>query len=68
MAITKHALIRYHTLDRCFRNPGRRYYITDLLEACNEAINELEPNSKGIQKRQLYDDILFMESSQGWHE
>lgn len=67
MAITKHALIRYQTLDRCFRNPGRRYYITDLLEACNQAIKDLEPGSKGIQKRQLYDDIRFMESSQGWH-
>lgn len=67
MAITKHALIRYQTLDRCFRNPGRRYYIADLLEACNEAIKDLEPDSKGIRKRQLYDDIRFMESSQGWH-
>ncbi len=67
MAITKHALIRYHTLDRCFRNPGRRYYISDLLQACNDAILELEPDSKGIQRRQLYNDILFMESAQGWH-
>lgn len=66
MAITKHALIRYQTLDRCFRNPARKYYITDLLEACNEAIKELEPDSNGIRKRQLYDDIRFMESSQGW--
>lgn len=66
MAITKHALIRYQTLDRCFRNPARKYYIMDLLDACNEAIKELEPDSNGIQKRQLYDDIRFMESSQGW--
>lgn len=66
MAVTKHALIRYQTLDRCFRNPRRRYYIVDLLEACNEAIKDLDPNSNGIQKRQLYDDIRFMESSQGW--
>ncbi|KZS39735.1 transcriptional regulator [Aquimarina aggregata] len=66
MAINKNALIRYQTLDRCFRNPGKRYYIEDLLEACNEALFELNPNLLGIKKRQLYDDIRFMESSQGW--
>lgn len=66
MAITKNAFIRYQALDRCFRNPGRRFYIEDLLEVCNNAIIELDPNSSGIKKRQLYDDITFMESSQGW--
>lgn len=66
MAITKNAFIRYQALDRCFRNPGRNFYIDDLLEVCNEAITELDPNSSGIKKRQLYDDITFMESSQGW--
>lgn len=66
MAITKNAFIRYQALDRCFRNPGRNFYIDDLLEICNEAITELDPNSSGIKKRQLYDDISFMESSQGW--
>ncbi len=66
MAITKNAFIRYHALDRCFRNPGKRFYIEDLLEICNDAIIELDPKSSGIQKRQLYDDITFMESSQGW--
>ncbi|HBU79066.1 MAG TPA: WYL domain-containing protein [Muricauda sp.] len=66
MAITKNAIIRYQALDKCFRNPGRRFYIEDLLEICNEAITELDPKSSGIKKRQLYDDITFMESSQGW--
>ncbi|MFD0796275.1 helix-turn-helix transcriptional regulator [Maribacter chungangensis] len=67
MAIIKNAIIRYQALDRCFRNPGRRFYIDDLLEICNEAISELDPNSSGIKRRQLYDDITFMESSQGWN-
>jgi predicted DNA-binding transcriptional regulator YafY len=66
MPITKNALIRFQTLDRCFRNPGKRYYLTDLLEECNKSLQELDPNSKGIARRQLYDDINFMESSQGW--
>lgn len=66
MAITKNALIRYQTLDRCLRNPGRRYSINDLLEECNKSLIEGNESSEGIKKRQLYEDIKFMESSQGW--
>ncbi|WP_417371222.1 helix-turn-helix transcriptional regulator [Gelidibacter japonicus] len=66
MSITKNALIRYHTLDRCFANPGRRYSVEDLLEECNNALKGLDVKSEGIKKRQLYDDIRFMQSEQGW--
>ncbi|RLJ61603.1 putative DNA-binding transcriptional regulator YafY [Lacinutrix venerupis] len=66
MSTNKHAIIRYQTLDKCFRNTGKRYYIEDLLEACNNALFDFDPNSLGIKKRQLYDDVRFMESSQGW--
>lgn len=66
MPQTKNALIRYQALDRCFRNTGRIYFLGDLLEECNKALEELDPESAGIQKRQLYDDIRFMESEQGW--
>jgi len=66
MGITKNAFLRYQTLDRCFRNPGRRYNINDLVKACSEALREFDRDSAGIQKRQVYDDIKFMESSQGW--
>jgi predicted DNA-binding transcriptional regulator YafY len=66
MPINKNAFIRYQTLDRCFRNPGRNYFIEDLLDACNIALHEFDPNIEGIKKRQLYDDIRFMESEQGW--
>jgi predicted DNA-binding transcriptional regulator YafY len=66
MATNKNAMIRYQTLDRCFRNPGRNYYIDDLIEACNKAIYEFSGIDDGIKKRQLLDDIRFMESEQGW--
>jgi len=66
MATNKHAIIRYQTLDTCFSNTGKRYYIEDLLAACNEAIFEFDTSSNGIKKRQLYDDIRFMQSAQGW--
>lgn len=66
MATNKHAQIRYQTLDRCFRNTGRRYFIEDLIEACNDAIYEHAGISDGVKKRQVQDDIAFMESEAGW--
>lgn len=66
LATNKHAQIRYNTLDKCFRNPGKRFAIEDLVAVCNEAIYEFTGKEEGIKKRQLYDDIRFMESEQGW--
>lgn len=66
MPLTKNALIRFQTLDRCLRNTGRIYFWEDLLEECNKALLEYNPLSDGIQRRQLYDDIKYMESEQGW--
>lgn len=67
MAITKNALIRNQTLDRCFRNPGKRYFIQDLLEEVNYTLLNNNVETSCIQKRQLYDDIRFMESAEGWN-
>jgi predicted DNA-binding transcriptional regulator YafY len=66
MSLNKNALIRYQVLDRCFRNPGRLYFWEDLLEECNKALLDYDPSSDGIQRRQIFNDILFMESEQGW--
>lgn len=66
MPINKNAMLRYQVLDKCFRNPGRQYSIDDLTEECNKALAELDPNSEGIKRRQIYYDIRFMESEQGW--
>lgn len=66
MATNKNATIRYHALDQCFSNPGRRYYFDDLIEACNNAIYQYSGSVEGIKRRQLYEDIKFMESEQGW--
>ena len=67
MATTKHATIRYQALDKCFRNPGRTYYIHDLIEACNDAIYDYSGIEDGVKRRQVLDDIKFMESEQGWN-
>ncbi|PWG78057.1 helix-turn-helix transcriptional regulator [Pararcticibacter amylolyticus] len=66
MSITKNPLIRYKVLDQCFRNPGKRYFIDDLISECNKVMSELDPSYRGISRRQLLDDISFMESSEGW--
>lgn len=66
MATNKHATIRYHALDLCFSNPGRKYFIEDLIEACNNAIYDYTGTTEGIKRRQIFDDIKFMESEQGW--
>lgn len=66
MATNKHASIRYIALDKCFSNFGRMYFIDDLLEACNKALYDYTGVGDGVKKRQLYEDINFMQSEQGW--
>jgi predicted DNA-binding transcriptional regulator YafY len=66
MPATKNALIRYKVLDNCFRNPGRRYFIADLIDECAKVLQEIDPDITGISRRQIMDDIAFMESSEGW--
>ena len=66
MATNKNALIRYKVLDNCFRNPGRRYFIGDLIDACEKVLAEIDPDSNGISRRQIFEDIAFMESKEGW--
>lgn len=66
MATNKHATIRYLALDRCFNNPGKRFYMNDLINECASAIRDFSGIDDGIKKRQVYNDIKFMESEQGW--
>ena len=66
MADNKHAQTRYRALDKCFANPYRKYFVEDLLEACKEALEEITPGTKGIARRQLFDDINYMKSEAGF--
>ena len=66
MSSNKNATIRYQALDRCLRNPGKRYSIDDLVDACNEALSDVDPASSGVKKRQVYEDIKFMQDSRGF--
>ena len=66
MATNKNALIRYKVLDNCFRNTGRRYFIDDLISEFNKFLTEIDLSFNGISRRQIFDDISFMESAEGW--
>lgn len=67
MATNKHAIIRYQALDKCFRNTGRRYFIDDLISECNEALYQFTGNRVEIKRRQVFEDIKFMESESGYN-
>lgn len=66
MATNRNATIRYNTLDKCFQNHGRKFFIDDLIEECNRALLDFDHKSQGVKRRQIYDDIRFMQSEQGW--
>jgi predicted DNA-binding transcriptional regulator YafY len=66
MATNKHAIIRYQALDKCFSNWGRKYFIDDLIQACNQALENYSGNTDGVKRRQIFDDVKFMESEQGY--
>jgi len=66
MATNKNAIIRYQALDKCFRNPGRKYFMEDLIDACNDALFDLDSKSTGVKRRQIFDDIKFMRDSRGY--
>jgi predicted DNA-binding transcriptional regulator YafY len=67
MATNKNALIRYKVLDNCFRNPGKRYFLQDLIDECDNVLSEIDSNYNGISRRQIFEDISFMESNEGWN-
>ena len=66
MPTNKNASIRYQTLDKCFRDRYHKYNIDDLIAKCNEALQYYN-GSGSVSKRQIFDDIKYMESSSGWN-
>lgn len=65
MSINKNAYLRYQVLDKCFGNKYKIYFIEDLLEEVNRALEDFNGEGSKIEKRQLFDDIKFMESEAG---
>ena len=65
MATNKNASIRYQALDQCFRDPYHRYYVEDLIGKCEEALLYYN-GTGGVSRRQIFEDIKYMESEAGW--
>ena len=74
MATNKHAMIRYQALDACFANRYKRFFIEDLIEACNKALQEFYLSKEDtvndveyyVKRRTIFNDIAFMQSEEGW--
>lgn len=66
MAKNKHALIRYRALDKCFSNHRVKYSFADLMREVTKALEAYDPATSGISRSMLYEDIAFMESTNGW--
>ena len=62
MPVNKNALIRYKTIDNCLRNPYRRWTLDDLVDACSQALYEMEGITKGVSVRTVQADIQMMRS------
>ena len=62
MPVNKNALLRYKTIDRCLRNKYRRWTLDDLVEACSNALYEMEGITRGVSVRTIQADIQMMRS------
>jgi predicted DNA-binding transcriptional regulator YafY len=68
MAQNKNALLRYHTIDRCLRNTGRRWTLQDLVDACSDALYEYEGKQDFVSTRTVQLDIQMMRSDRLGYE
>lgn len=62
MPVNKNALIRYKTIDRCLRNKYRKWTLDDLVDACSDALYDMEGITKGVSTRTVQGDIQIMRS------
>ena len=62
MPVNKNALIRYKTIDNCLRNRYRRWTLDDLVEACSNALYDMECITKGVCARTVQMEIQIMRS------
>ncbi|MCQ2204739.1 MAG: WYL domain-containing protein [Bacteroidales bacterium] len=62
MPANKNALIRYKTIDNCLRNHYRQWTLEDLVDACSDALYEMEGIDKGVSVRTVQGDIQMMRS------
>lgn len=64
MPDNRKALLRYKIIDKCLSDKFHKYFIEELVERVNNALED--SGVKPVSKRQVYADIDFMKSTDGW--
>ncbi len=62
MPANKNALLRYRTIDKCLQNRGRKWTLNDLIDACSDALYELEGKETIVSKRTVQLDLQLLRS------
>lgn len=62
MPLNRATLIRISTIDRCLQNRYRRWTISDLIDACTDALAEYEGKSTPVSRRTFQNDRALMRS------
>ena len=62
MPANKNALIKYKTIDNCLRNKYCRWTIDNLVDACSDALYDMEGITKGVSLRTVQADLQIMRS------
>lgn len=62
MPLNRATLIRISTIDRCLQNRYRRWTISDLIDACTDALAEYEGKSTPVSRRTFQNDLALMRS------
>ncbi len=68
MPVNNNALIRYRTIDNCLQNRRRKWTLQDLIDACSDALYELQGIDTGISRRSVQADIEMMRSNKLGYE
>jgi hypothetical protein len=64
MANQKQVQKRHYVIDHCLRDYEHEYTLEDILEIVNTAMRDLGQHA--ICERQLYNDITFFQSEEGY--
>lgn len=59
-------LVRYRAIDRCLRSKHGKFFIEDLCKACDDALYDAYAERVSIQRRQIYNDLNYLESDAGY--
>ena len=66
MAQNKGANVRYRAIDKCLSAKHGRYSWEDLRRACEDALYRAFSERISVSRRQIFNDLNFMESEAGF--